>query len=123
MKSNVESLKEELSQLRSEKAEKEKELDAIEIDIDSQEFEEMYEQMLDDCYEEIKIGSLTFSPSQILKECDPIAYRCGKIDYADSMDVAETEEYKQVESELYEIEDRIEEIESEIEELESEEKE
>ena len=77
MKSNVESLKEELSQLRSEKAEKEKELDAIEIDIDSQEFEEMYEQMLDDCYEEIKIGSLTFSPSQILKECDPIAYRCG----------------------------------------------
>jgi hypothetical protein len=33
-------------------------------------------QMLDECYPEYKIGNLTFSPSQIIKECDPVALRC-----------------------------------------------
>lgn len=32
--------------------------------------------MLDECYDTVKIGGLTFSPSQIIKECDPVALRC-----------------------------------------------
>ena len=34
-----------------------------------------FDEMLDECYPVVKIGELTFYPSQILKECDPIAYR------------------------------------------------
>lgn len=39
--------------------------------------EENYDELLDDCNDPYKIGTLTFYPSQILSECDPIAYRCG----------------------------------------------
>lgn len=34
---------------------------------------EMYDEMLDECYPEC----MGFYPSDILKGCDPIAYRCG----------------------------------------------
>ena len=37
--------------------------------------EDLFDEMLDDVYPVYKIGELTFYPSQILKECDPIAYR------------------------------------------------
>lgn len=32
--------------------------------------------LIDDENEEVRIGSCTYSPSQVLKEVDPIAYRC-----------------------------------------------
>jgi hypothetical protein len=39
--------------------------------------EERFDNTLDDSYPEYTIGQLTFRPSQILKDCDPIAYRIG----------------------------------------------
>ena len=39
-----------------------------------------YDDMLDDG-EEIKIGNLTYSPSQVLKAVDPIAYNVGVSDW------------------------------------------
>ena len=48
--------------------------------------EEMFDEMLDECYPVVKIGELTFYPSQILKECDPIAYRIGVSEYEDMVD-------------------------------------
>ena len=39
-----------------------------------------------DVYEVIKFGSLEYSPSQVLKAVDPIAYRLGMNDYEDSME-------------------------------------
>ena len=39
--------------------------------------EDMFEEMLDECYEEVKVGCCTFSPSQVLKELDPTAFRIG----------------------------------------------
>jgi hypothetical protein len=47
------------------------------------ELEEMFDQMLDECYPVVKIGEMTFYPSQILKECDPIAYRIGVSEFED----------------------------------------
>ena len=41
----------------------------------------IYDEMLDDCIGSVKIGYGEYSPSQILKNCDPIAYRCGFIDW------------------------------------------
>lgn len=37
--------------------------------------EEMLDEFLDECYPAVEIAGLTFYPSQILKNCDPIAYR------------------------------------------------
>ena len=47
------------------------------------ELEEAFDEMLDECNETIKIGTLTYLPSQVLKNTDPIAYRIGKYDFAD----------------------------------------
>ena len=32
--------------------------------------------LIDEENEEIHVGSLVYSPSQVLRECDPVAYRC-----------------------------------------------
>jgi hypothetical protein len=37
--------------------------------------EEMFDEMLNDVYPEYSFGWVKFTPSQILKDCDPIAYR------------------------------------------------
>lgn len=51
---------------------------------DSIEGKDAYDNMLDECYEIIRIGSLTYYPSEVLEKTDPIAYRCGLSDWADS---------------------------------------
>ncbi len=38
--------------------------------------DENLDDFIDEENEEVRIGSLTYSPSQVLKECDPVAYRC-----------------------------------------------
>lgn len=40
---------------------------------------------------EVNVCGLTLMPSQIWKECDPTAFRCGVADHSDSMDVTEIE--------------------------------
>jgi hypothetical protein len=40
--------------------------------------------MIDDCNDVIKIGNLTFYPSQVLKDCDPIAYKMTGDDIKDN---------------------------------------
>ena len=53
--------------------------------------EELYDDMLDDCYPMVKIGTLEYLPSRVLKEVDPIAYRCGMNDYESAL-LADREE-------------------------------
>ena len=40
-----------------------------------------FDEWLDDVYQPFQIGYLTFFASDILAECDPIAYRCAIADY------------------------------------------
>lgn len=47
---------------------------------------EMYDEILDDCEGDVMIAGVIFSPSYILKELDPTAYRCGVLDLMDSID-------------------------------------
>jgi len=49
-----------------------------------EEAEEMYEDSLDESYGEINVG-VTFNASRVLRELDPIAYRCGFNDYMDML--------------------------------------
>ena len=46
--------------------------------------ERNYDDELDETYQDYEIMGLSFSASQVLKECDPISYRCGLNDLADS---------------------------------------
>jgi hypothetical protein len=50
---------------------------------------EGFDEMLDECYPTYSIGSMTFYPSQILFECDPIAYQIGVVEYEDSIEEEE----------------------------------
>ena len=59
---------------------------AVEDDID----ENSYDEMLDECYDVIKIGNITFLPSQVLKQCDEVAYNIGYSEYIDGI----VEDYK-----------------------------
>lgn len=45
------------------------------------EIEEAYVEMLNECYEPVKIGYSEFYASDILKNCDPVAYRIGLSEY------------------------------------------
>jgi hypothetical protein len=51
----------------------------------TRDLESMYNEMLDDCYEMIDICGYKYLPSTTLKTVDPIAYRCGFVDYLDSL--------------------------------------
>ena len=71
--------------------------------------EEAYRDMLDDRYEEVRIGYLTFSPSRIVEELDPTAFRYGLSDYADS----NSDSWFELDGEYYDW-DKVKEIRNEI---------
>lgn len=90
--------------------------------------EELYANMLDEVYPDCEIAGMTFQTSRALKELDPTAFRCGMVDYIDSLslieiqgdyyeqDAVETERDSLVddlESELSDLEDEISEYEDE----------
>lgn len=50
------------------------------------ELEAMFDEFLDEVYEPFKMGELAYMPSDILKSCDPVAYRCMLNDYEDSLE-------------------------------------
>lgn len=51
--------------------------------------EELYADMLDEVYPDCEIAGMTFQTSRALRELDPTAYRCGEVDYIDSLKLVE----------------------------------
>lgn len=47
--------------------------------------EEDFDDYIDDCYGDVKIGNLSFSSSEVLKEMDPVAYNIEFSEYESSM--------------------------------------
>lgn len=45
----------------------------------------MFDEMLDESYPVVEMGYLKFYPSQILRECDPVAYHQALLDFEDSV--------------------------------------
>ena len=100
---------------------KREELDNYEIDPDS--LEENYKDWLNEM-EEMPNG---WDYADVLESMDPVMYRCGLNDYADSFDKEEQGDYKELLEEYEEFDnindqlnDEIYDLESEIEDLESE---
>jgi chromosome segregation ATPase len=99
-------------------------IENFEIDPDS--CEEQYCEMLDE-QGDIEIGNITLTPSDVLREMDPIAYRTGLSDYVDGLDLEDDEEYSELKGNLDELEsdkesteELIEELQEELEKLEEE---
>ncbi len=98
-----------IAALKKQIAELEDKIDNFEIDEDK--YDENYDEWLDEIYGEIMIGNISFLPSRILKELDPIAYRCGFSDYIDSLDIENDEEYQELQTELEEVKEELAELE------------
>jgi len=60
--------------------------------ISERELLQRYRDDLDETNEEIKLGELTFLPSRVIEELDPIAFRCGFADWTDSEGWQETDD-------------------------------
>lgn len=88
-------------------------------EIDPYYHENLYCEALDE-QGDVTIGTLSYSPSVVLREVDPTAYRCGLIDFVDSLDNSDDPEYQQLEEELEEAEDELNVLANELDDLESE---
>jgi hypothetical protein len=62
-----------------------KTIDRIKAELTPVDLEQRYRDMLDECYPEVDAGGLTFAVSRVIEELDPTAFRCGAVDYADSL--------------------------------------
>ena len=117
LRAEVEMKQHEIRKMQSQIADKEKQQNQIELDPDD--YEDQFDEMLDESIPEIEIGCLTYSPSHVLKNVDPTAYRCSLNDFVDSLDVEDTDEYKALQEEIDQLKSDIEDLESEIEDLEN----
>ena len=54
--------------------------------ISEREAYEMYDEMLDETFGEVRICQTHYTTSKALKDVDPIAYRCGFSDYTASLE-------------------------------------
>ena len=89
------------------------------FEVNPDDYIDQYDEMLDECYEDF-MGS--YSTSYTLKCIDETAYRCGLLDYVDSLDISYPTEWDDELSDLLEeleemIDEDIEILESELEEL------
>lgn len=108
---NLETLKAQIAELESSIVIKQSEIDNFEYECTESEFDEM----LDDCHETYNLGGMTFYPSDILKSCDPIAYRISKSEYESNYDLDDCGEYNGLKDELEILEYELELLEAEIE--------
>ena len=128
MSNKIETLKSEIAdlieQLNAKKQEralnlvclevKKEELDNYEIDPDS--VEDSYK----DCLNEMHELPNGWDYADVLERMDPIMYRCGLNDYADSFDKEEFEDYKELQEEFEELDNINDQLNDEIFDLEQE---
>nr|WP_298657222.1 hypothetical protein [uncultured Flavobacterium sp.] len=64
-------------------------IERVEAELTPIDMEQRVIDMLDECYDEVKIGGLTFSPSEIVQKLDPIAFRCMVSEESDADGISE----------------------------------
>lgn len=123
LNTQIEDLNKAIEQLERSIEDKQSEITSKQSEIDSFEFkctESDFDEFLDEIESEVTVCGMEFSPSDILKNCDPIAYRCAKSDYESDYDLDNCEEYVALKDELESLESELEDLESELEELQDE---
>jgi chromosome segregation ATPase len=112
-----------IQQLERNIEDKQGEIATAQSNIETFEFsctEEQFNEFLNGAEQSITICGMEFSPSDILKNCDPIAYRCEKADYESNFDPNDVEEYQTLVASLDELESQLDELQSELDDLDSE---
>ena len=112
----IEMLESKIDAIKADIEIKQSEINNFEYEISESDFDEF----LDDSEETVTVCGMEFYPSDILKSCDPVAYRCAKSDYESNYDLDNVEEYTDLKDELEALESELEGLESELEDLQSE---
>ena len=108
----IEMLESKIDAIKADIENKQSEINSFEYEISESDFDSY----LDD-EGSVAVCGLEFYPSDILKSCDPIAYRCAKSDYESNYDLDDVEEYADLKEELEYLESELEDFESELEDL------
>ena len=104
----IENLELDISKLKSE-------IDNFEYSLTEAEFDKYLDE---DGEQHTSVGS--FYPSDILKNCDPVAYRCAKSDYEGNFDLDNCTEYTDMVEELENLESELNILQDELDNLENE---
>ncbi len=62
--------------------------------------EDNFEEMLNECYDTVKVGCCQWEAGYVMKELDPVAFRCGVSDY-----FANDDQFIEVDGEYYGVSD------------------
>ena len=120
---NLQTLKAQIAVLERAIEDKQGEICTAQSNIESFEYEcseSDFDEYLDEIESEVTVCGMTYNPSDVLKSCDPVAYRCAKSDYESNYDLDNCEEYQELWTELQGLEIDLEGLESELEELQDE---
>ena len=111
----IEMLESKIDAIKADIKNKQSEIDNFEYEISESDFDEV----LDD-EGSVTVCGMEFYPSDILKNCDPVAYRLTKSDYESNCDLDDVPEYADLKDELEALESELEDLKDELESLESE---
>ena len=111
MNNQIEMLESKIDAIKADIENKQSEINSFEYEISESDFDSY----LDEIEQSVNICGIEFYPSDILKSCDPIAYRCAKSDYESNYDLDDAEEYTDLKDELEALESELEDLESELE--------
>lgn len=112
----IEVLKAAIKEKEAEIRDKQRELDAF--DISDYFDEDDFKEEVNDSYPDIDIMGCSYSPGDIWKQVDYIAFREGFNDWLDNRDKEEINEYQTLKEELEDLENELEDLETELEDLE-----
>ena len=108
----INAVESEIDDIQNQINDKQKEIDHFEYSCTESE----YDDFLDEVEGSVTVAGMEFYPSDILKSCDPVAYRCAKNDYESNYDLDDVEEYNDLKDELELLEDRLSDLKSELDE-------
>ena len=99
---------------------KQGEICSAQVNIENFEYEASeseFDEFLDEIESSVTVAGMEFFPSDILKSCDPVAYRCAKNDFESDYDLDNCEEYSDLKDELESLEDQLSDLENDLDEL------
>ena len=109
IEAEINSINEQIENLQSQ-------LDNFEYEATESDFNDF----LDECHNTVEVAGMEFYPSDVLKSCDPVAYRCMKSDYESNYDVECCAKWQELDRELLDLRYKLEDLESDLEALQDE---
>ena len=116
----IEQVRAQIRHLERDIEDKQGEICSAQVNIETFEYEVSeaeFDEFLNDVEESVMIYGIEFLPSDILKSCDPVAYRCAKNDFESDYDLDNCEEYSDLKDELESLEYQLSDLENDLDEL------